>query len=101
MAPLLTQTLPLPSVLIAWDALFSCPTRTRDGNPKLEYLLDICTSMLIRARPALFRSVLPLSDSAPLLTLIKLGLASRALSLPASGFTTPLSLHHRLCERGN
>ncbi|KAK7014965.1 DUF292-domain-containing protein [Favolaschia claudopus] len=55
LAPLLTQTLPLPSVLVVWDALFSCPMRERDRTPKLEYLLDICTAMLIRARAALFR----------------------------------------------
>ncbi|KAJ7740722.1 regulator of Vps4 activity in the MVB pathway-domain-containing protein [Mycena maculata] len=55
LAPLLTQTLPLTSVFVVWDALFSCPMRERDKNPKLEYLLDVCTAMLIRARPALFR----------------------------------------------
>ncbi|KAJ7710027.1 regulator of Vps4 activity in the MVB pathway-domain-containing protein [Mycena rosella] len=55
LAPLLTQTLPLSSVLVIWDALFSCSMRERDNIPKLEYLLDICTAMLIRARAALFR----------------------------------------------
>ncbi|KAF8212364.1 regulator of Vps4 activity in the MVB pathway-domain-containing protein [Mycena galopus ATCC 62051] len=55
LAPLLTQTLPLSSVLVVWDALFSCPGRERDRTPKLEYLLDICAAMLIRARPALLR----------------------------------------------
>ncbi|KAJ7285961.1 regulator of Vps4 activity in the MVB pathway-domain-containing protein [Mycena rebaudengoi] len=55
LAPLLTQTLPLSSVLVVWDALFSCPMRDRNRTPKLEYLLDICTAMLIRARAALFR----------------------------------------------
>ncbi|KAJ7685069.1 regulator of Vps4 activity in the MVB pathway-domain-containing protein [Mycena polygramma] len=55
LAPLLTQTLPISSVLVIWDALFSCPMRERDKAPKLEYLLDICTAMLIRARGALFR----------------------------------------------
>ncbi|KAJ7063188.1 regulator of Vps4 activity in the MVB pathway-domain-containing protein [Mycena amicta] len=55
LAPLLTQTLPLSSVLVVWDALFSYPMRDRNNTPKLEYLLDICTAMLIRARAALFR----------------------------------------------
>ncbi|KAJ7156093.1 regulator of Vps4 activity in the MVB pathway-domain-containing protein [Mycena crocata] len=55
LAPLLTQTLPYSSVLVIWDALFSCSMRERDKTPKLEYLLDICTAMLIRARAALFR----------------------------------------------
>lgn len=57
LAPLLTQTLPLSSVILVWDALFSRPKGDRETNPKLDFLLDICTSMLIRARPALFRLV--------------------------------------------
>ncbi|KDQ60737.1 hypothetical protein JAAARDRAFT_560385 [Jaapia argillacea MUCL 33604] len=55
LAPLLTHTLPLPSAIVVWDALFSCPMRSRDSNPKLEYLLDICTSMLIRAKGPMSR----------------------------------------------
>ncbi|KAJ7098032.1 regulator of Vps4 activity in the MVB pathway-domain-containing protein [Mycena belliarum] len=55
LAPLLTQTLPVSSFLVIWDALFSCSMRERDSTPKLEYLLDVCTAMLIRARAALFR----------------------------------------------
>ncbi|GJE95200.1 IST1 family protein [Phanerochaete sordida] len=52
---LLTHTLPLPAVLMTWDALFAQPSRERSSNPKLEYLLDICASMLICARGPLFR----------------------------------------------
>ncbi|KIJ59199.1 hypothetical protein HYDPIDRAFT_118790 [Hydnomerulius pinastri MD-312] len=55
LAPLLTQTLPLSSVFPVWDVIFACPMRTRDSNPKLEYLVDICTALLIRARTPLFR----------------------------------------------
>lgn len=55
LAPLLTQTLPVANVLTVWDALFSCPPRERTSSPKLDYLLDICSSMLIHARPTLFR----------------------------------------------
>ncbi|KAK7054990.1 hypothetical protein VNI00_003453 [Paramarasmius palmivorus] len=55
LAPLLTYTLPYHSVIIAWDALFSCPPRQREVNHKLDLLLDICTSMLVRARVALIR----------------------------------------------
>ncbi|KAF8078057.1 regulator of Vps4 activity in the MVB pathway-domain-containing protein [Lyophyllum atratum] len=55
LAPLLTHTLPVNSVLPVWDALFSCPMRTRDINPKMDHLLDVCIAMLIRARGALFR----------------------------------------------
>ncbi|OBZ75974.1 hypothetical protein A0H81_04150 [Grifola frondosa] len=53
--PILTHTLPLPAVLMAWDALFARPMRERDNNPKLDYLIDICTSMLLSARGALLR----------------------------------------------
>ncbi|KAI0062331.1 hypothetical protein BV25DRAFT_672799 [Artomyces pyxidatus] len=55
LAPLLTHTLPLPSVLSVWDALFARPMTTRDSSPKLDFLLDVCTSMLVRARGPLFR----------------------------------------------
>ncbi|KAI0273569.1 regulator of Vps4 activity in the MVB pathway-domain-containing protein [Gloeopeniophorella convolvens] len=55
LAPLLTHTLPLSSVLSVWDVLFARPMTTRDVSPKLDALLDTCTSMLIRARGPLFR----------------------------------------------
>ncbi|KAF7978141.1 hypothetical protein HWV62_17464 [Athelia sp. TMB] len=55
LAPLLTQTLPLSSIFLVWDALFCCPMRDRDTNAKLDHLLNICTSMLTRARAPLFR----------------------------------------------
>ncbi|KAF8894569.1 regulator of Vps4 activity in the MVB pathway-domain-containing protein [Infundibulicybe gibba] len=55
LAPVLSHTLPLPSVFLIWDAIFSRPMRQRDANYKLEYLVDVCTSMLLRAKPALFR----------------------------------------------
>ncbi|KAF5391263.1 hypothetical protein D9757_001983 [Collybiopsis confluens] len=54
LAPLFTQTLPLPSVIVAWDALFACPMRDRQ-NFKLEFLVDISTAMLLRAKTALLR----------------------------------------------
>lgn len=53
--PLLTHTLPLPSALVAWDALLSWQQRARDMNPKSDFLLDICTAMLIHSRAALLR----------------------------------------------
>ncbi|TFY56460.1 hypothetical protein EVG20_g8917 [Dentipellis fragilis] len=55
LAPILTHTLPLPAVLSVWDALFSCPMTTRDSCPKLEHLIDICTSMLLRAKAPIIR----------------------------------------------
>ncbi|KAF9218303.1 hypothetical protein BS17DRAFT_742369, partial [Gyrodon lividus] len=55
LSPLLAQTLPLSSLFPVWDVIFSRPMRTRDTNPKLEYLVDICTALLIRARTPLFR----------------------------------------------
>ncbi|KAI0673046.1 regulator of Vps4 activity in the MVB pathway-domain-containing protein [Trametes maxima] len=53
--PLLTHTLPLPAVLMVWDALFSQPMRERDVNPKLDYLMDVCTGMLLCARATLLQ----------------------------------------------
>lgn len=55
LAPILTHTLPLSSVLSVWDSLFVCPMTTRDSSPKLDALLDVCASMLIRLRGPLFR----------------------------------------------
>ncbi|KZT11262.1 uncharacterized protein LAESUDRAFT_720468 [Laetiporus sulphureus 93-53] len=55
LVPLLTHTLPLSCVLMAWDALFSQPMRQRDTNPKLDYLLDVCTGMLLRTKGILLR----------------------------------------------
>lgn len=57
LTPLLTHTLPLPSVFMVWDALFSCPMRDRDSNPKLDYLIDVCASMLLCARGILTQYV--------------------------------------------
>ncbi|EPQ58196.1 hypothetical protein GLOTRDRAFT_120030 [Gloeophyllum trabeum ATCC 11539] len=55
LAPLLTHTLPLTAVFAVWDALFSRPQATKTSNPKLDYLLDICAGMLIRAKGPLTR----------------------------------------------
>ncbi|KAI9446513.1 regulator of Vps4 activity in the MVB pathway-domain-containing protein [Lactarius indigo] len=55
LAPILTHTLPLSSVLSVWDSLFVCPMTARDSSPKLDALLDVCASMLIRLRGPLFR----------------------------------------------
>ncbi|KAI0093536.1 regulator of Vps4 activity in the MVB pathway-domain-containing protein [Irpex rosettiformis] len=51
---LLTHTIPLPAVLMVWDAIFSRPARAKGVNPRLDYLLDICSSMLVCARGPLF-----------------------------------------------
>ncbi|KAI0692386.1 regulator of Vps4 activity in the MVB pathway-domain-containing protein [Cytidiella melzeri] len=51
---LLTHTLPLPAILTIWDAIFSRPARVKGVNPKIDYLLDICASMLVCARGPLF-----------------------------------------------
>ncbi|KAH8106747.1 regulator of Vps4 activity in the MVB pathway-domain-containing protein [Cristinia sonorae] len=55
LTPLLTHTLPPYAVLTVWDAILSRPMRERDANPKLEFLLDVCTSMLLCARDSLTR----------------------------------------------
>ncbi|KAJ4000088.1 regulator of Vps4 activity in the MVB pathway-domain-containing protein [Lentinula boryana] len=57
LAPLLTQTLPLSAVIVVWDALFACQMRDRQ-NSKLEFLVDVCTAMLLRARVALLKYAL-------------------------------------------
>lgn len=53
--PVLTHTLPLSSLFLVWDMLFSSPERERDASPKIESLVDICTSMLLRAKNHLSR----------------------------------------------
>ncbi|KAK2467004.1 hypothetical protein APHAL10511_001262 [Amanita phalloides] len=53
-ATLLSHTLPLSSVLVAWDVLFSCPMRSRSTNHKMDHLLDICAGMLLCLRSTLF-----------------------------------------------
>ncbi|KAL5529219.1 hypothetical protein ACEPAG_5193 [Sanghuangporus baumii] len=53
LAPVLSHTLPLSAVLMAWDAIFAQDEMTRQSNPRLEYLFDICTAMLVRARAQL------------------------------------------------
>ncbi|OCH95037.1 hypothetical protein OBBRIDRAFT_25471 [Obba rivulosa] len=53
--PVLTHTLPLSGVLMAWDAIFSCEMRERNENHKLEYLIDVCTGMLLCAKGILLR----------------------------------------------
>ncbi|KAF8120803.1 regulator of Vps4 activity in the MVB pathway-domain-containing protein [Boletus edulis] len=68
LAPLLAQTLPLSAVFPVWDVLFACPMRTRDVNSKLEYLVDICTALLVRARTPLFRLGKPGRNTAGLWT---------------------------------
>jgi hypothetical protein len=63
----------MASVLPVWDVLFSHPMRTRDANPKLDMLVDICTSLVIRARAPLFRSVKDSFQLAIVLNLSRLG----------------------------
>lgn len=54
---LLTHTLPLSDVLTVWDAIFSRPMRGRNSNPKLDCLIDVCTSMMLCIRSPLVRYV--------------------------------------------
>jgi len=71
LAPVLSHTLPLPSLFLVWDALFSRQPQERGSSPKLEYLVDICASMLIRSKNRLHRSVhIPLQDSMSLMDLL-------------------------------
>ncbi|KAF9001872.1 regulator of Vps4 activity in the MVB pathway-domain-containing protein [Cyathus striatus] len=52
---LLSRTLPIDAILPIWDCIFCRPARTRDLNSKLEFLLDVCTAMLICIRDPLLR----------------------------------------------
>ncbi|KAH9934663.1 regulator of Vps4 activity in the MVB pathway-domain-containing protein [Fomitopsis serialis] len=53
--PVLTHTLPLRPLLTVWDAILSRPMRERDTNLKLEFLVDVCTGMLLRTKNVLLR----------------------------------------------
>ncbi|KAF8654068.1 hypothetical protein AX16_003601 [Volvariella volvacea WC 439] len=55
LAPLLSHTIPLSSAILVWDVLFAQKPRERDQNHKLEYLIDVCTAMLLRAKVPLQR----------------------------------------------
>ncbi|KAF9532289.1 regulator of Vps4 activity in the MVB pathway-domain-containing protein [Crepidotus variabilis] len=50
LAPILTHTIPLPALFLIWDALFSRGARERGLNHKLEFLVDIGLSMLLRGK---------------------------------------------------
>ncbi|KAK1224708.1 hypothetical protein PQX77_012381 [Marasmius sp. AFHP31] len=55
LAPLLATTLPYPSLIVTWDTIFSRRPRDKETNERLDMLLDVCTSMLIRAKGHLLR----------------------------------------------
>ncbi|KAG8855834.1 hypothetical protein FRB96_006656 [Tulasnella sp. 330] len=55
-ACLLAQDLPLQAVLRIWDTIFAQAPSTPDSNPRLSFLINICTSMLIRIRDRLLRT---------------------------------------------
>ncbi|KAG7092365.1 hypothetical protein E1B28_008724 [Marasmius oreades] len=50
LGPLLAYTFPYEPLIIAWDAIFSCQPRQRQSNARLDMLLNVCTSLLIRVR---------------------------------------------------
>jgi len=54
-APLLTYTIPVPGILLAWDAIFARPPRERDRNYRLEFLVDVTSAMLIALRRELLQ----------------------------------------------
>lgn len=47
----------MSDVVVAWDAIFSREARLKNSSPRLEFLVDICAAMLLRARIALMRQV--------------------------------------------
>lgn len=55
-ACLLAQDLPIGTVLQVWDTIFAQPPSTPDSNPRISYLINICTSMLIRLRFRLIKT---------------------------------------------
>lgn len=55
LAPLLSHTLPFPALFLAWDVLFSRSPREKGSNPKLEYIVDFCASMILQGKRHLRR----------------------------------------------
>lgn len=53
LAPLLTYTIPVPSIFLIWDAIFARLPRAREDNFKLSFLVDIASGMLIALRKPL------------------------------------------------
>lgn len=50
---MISQTLPLPDVVYLWDLILAQPPSTATSTPRLTFLVDICTSMILRLRPRL------------------------------------------------
>jgi len=54
LSSILTHTLPLSAVYPVWDIILSCPGRERGKHPRLDSLVEICTAMVIAAKPLIF-----------------------------------------------
>ncbi|KAF9504295.1 hypothetical protein BS47DRAFT_693048 [Hydnum rufescens UP504] len=50
---LLAQTLPLQQVIHLWDSIFSQPPESLSEHPRLTFLVDVSTSMVLRLRTLL------------------------------------------------
>jgi hypothetical protein len=50
---MISQSLPLPDVLSLWDLILAQSPSSPTSNPRLTFLVDVCTSMLLRLRPRL------------------------------------------------
>ncbi|KAL0573269.1 hypothetical protein V5O48_008676 [Marasmius crinis-equi] len=55
LGPLLAATIPYTSLVMVWDTIFSCQSREKEDNARLDMLLDVCTSMLVRSKGAILR----------------------------------------------
>ncbi|KAF9448344.1 hypothetical protein P691DRAFT_729792 [Macrolepiota fuliginosa MF-IS2] len=55
LSSLLTHTLPLMAIYPLWDIVLSHPGRERGKHPRLDSLIEVCTAMLIGAKPLIFK----------------------------------------------
>ncbi|KXN82515.1 TBC1 domain family member 13, partial [Leucoagaricus sp. SymC.cos] len=55
LSSMLTHTLPLLSIYPAWDVVLSRPSRERGKNPRLDSLIEICSAMVIAAKPLILK----------------------------------------------
>lgn len=55
LTPILSSTFAMPATRLLWDSIFTCPMIQAGVLPKIEYLVDICASMLIKQRTRILR----------------------------------------------
>ncbi|KAH7107531.1 regulator of Vps4 activity in the MVB pathway-domain-containing protein [Auriculariales sp. MPI-PUGE-AT-0066] len=65
LTPILASTLSLPAIRQVWDSLFSFPMTQAGVMPKIDFLADICTSMLVKQRTRILKLCPPGVPNAP------------------------------------